>query len=63
MAADVGDKKSHGEDFKSYPEFARQMRGKITYLPDDETNEFSKRLRDAIAEIEGQIRPHLRRNT
>ncbi len=62
MMADVANRRSNGEDFKHDLEFAKQVAGKVTYLPDEESNEFSKRLRDAVEQIEGQLRPHLRRN-
>src|SRR5690348_9048097 len=32
-AADVANRRSHGADFKSDPEFAKQIASKITYLP------------------------------
>lgn len=62
MGADVANRRSLGADFNNNPEFAKQIVDKVTYLPAEENNEFSKRLREAIKEIEEQIRPHLRRN-
>ncbi|PTR07103.1 hypothetical protein C8R32_10859 [Nitrosospira sp. Nsp5] len=62
MAADIANKRSQGEDFKSDRDFAKQTKEKVTYLPDDETNVFSKRVRNAVEQIEGQLLPHLRRN-
>ena len=57
MMADVANRRSHGEDFKHNPEFAKQVAGTVTHLPNEENNEFSKRLRDAIQEIEEALEP------
>ena len=62
MQADIANKSSQDEDFKHDPEFAKQTKAKVTYSPDDETNEFNKRIRIAVNEIESQVRSHLRRN-
>ena len=62
MQADVGNKISRGEDFKHDDMLKKQVQQKVTFLPNDKDNEFSKLIYKAVEEIEDEMRPHLRRN-
>jgi hypothetical protein len=62
MQADVDDKRSHSENFKHDSAFKEQVKRKVTFMPDDKTNKFSKMIKKVVEEIEDEMRPYLRRN-
>jgi hypothetical protein len=62
MDAIVDDKAQCGEIFKEDRDFGRQMRSKAHASRSDQDNQLSQRITVAIAGIEDQVRPHLRRS-
>lgn len=62
MDAIVDDKAEGGENFKQDREFGRRMRSTVHASRNDQENELSRRIANAIAGIEAQARPHLRRS-
>ncbi|MGO9019412.1 MAG: hypothetical protein ACLQVJ_13795 [Syntrophobacteraceae bacterium] len=61
IEAVVDDKSSEGEDFRSDPNFGKQMRA-IVSGSGSGMDEFSQKIEKAIAGIEEVVRPHLKRN-
>jgi hypothetical protein len=52
---------SGGEDFKSDRDFGKQIRSEVFATSADDKNELSKELMAAVASVEKQLLPHLRR--
>lgn len=61
MSSSVHDKAIGNLGFESDPDLADKIEKSIFGLIDDEDNPLSKRIRDAIAEIERTVRPYLSR--
>lgn len=53
------DKFNRGEDFRSDPEFGKEMRSKLSASIGAKDNMLSKNIETAISAIEDQIRPHI----
>jgi len=58
----ISDKANRGEGFKSDREFGKKIRSTVSASRDNENNELSQKIANAIKTIEEQIRPHLRRS-
>ncbi|MEW8291974.1 MAG: hypothetical protein AB2672_15750 [Candidatus Thiodiazotropha endolucinida] len=52
---------SEGRDFESEKEYGKEMEH-IVKNTDSENNQFTKKINDAISDIESYVRPHLSRN-
>jgi cell fate (sporulation/competence/biofilm development) regulator YlbF (YheA/YmcA/DUF963 family) len=57
------DKRSGGRHFTEDAQFGREIRIKLNSSNlEDDSNELSKRIRNAVQEIDNAVRPHLRRS-
>jgi hypothetical protein len=53
---------SGGRDFESDRNFGREMRATVSASRSDKKNALSKKISDAVEDIENQLRPHLKRS-
>lgn len=60
VEAVVDDKMSGGTDFKNDREFAKKVRGEISWSPSESANEFSREIASSIAGVESIVRPHMK---
>ena len=58
----INDKAVGGENFKADRDFGKAMRSTVAAAESDDKNELSNKIAAAIASIEDEIRPHLRRS-
>jgi len=56
------DKALGGQDFKAGRDFGKEMRSIVAASSDDEQNKLNQKIRQALDEIEQELRPHLRRS-
>lgn len=61
MESMVRNKASGGEDFKADKEYKKSVESEIWEYKEDE-NELSQKIATAVAEIETEVRPHLKRS-